>query len=897
MSRAEAEGATGSVVSTGACATAHADATRWQMLFEQSPQSMQVFAPDGSTRRVNAAWRRLFRSDASLAAQFNVLTDPQLEAAGVADHVRAAFQGDVVQVPPIPFLIHPTTGTEVRWIGAVFFPVFDGNGELTEVVCVHEDITERRQAELTVRESQQLLDSVTRSVSEAIYRATPAGRLSYVNDSYLRLFGYESLEQLNAIPRERLYARPADRAQLLQWLAQSDGFRNQEIEFRRRDGTTFWASISSRAHRDPESRAILWFDGVISDVTDRRRAEQAVRDLNATLEARVLARTSELEHANARLTAEVAERERREAMLRAVWEMSEAVHTAEDLEQLFARIHGIICTLMRAPNFYLALYDAATSMISFPYYSDERSPIPGNRCCANGLTEYVLRTRRPLLASRGQVQALMGRGEVAPQGDLAAVWLGVPLLVGGLPIGVMVVQDYVDEHAFREDDQQLLNFVAAQTALAIDRKRTAWIRARRERIQVATWQISEAVHSARDLDQLYARIHEIVGTLMPAGNFYLLLRDAETGLDHTVYWRDEMDPAPPPQRLRRGMTAYVLRTGRPLRATRAQMLRPAPAGCVEVEGDTWYLEAGTASAVWLGIPLRLDQEVFGVMAVQDYRDERAYGDDEQQILTFVAEQIALAIQRKRAEAELIHALERERQLGQLRKDFVSMVSHEFRTPLGIISSSAGLLEKHHDRLDPEERIEQLGSIRANVRRMSRLMEEVLLFGRVEEGRLGCEPRPVQPRLLLGVIADELKSATDQRCPIQLHLEALPETLAIDERLLRPVVANLVVNAVKYSEPGKPVELSAEVRQGVLLLVVRDQGCGIPAADLPKLFEPFRRGSNVSHVPGTGLGLAIVRRCVRLHGGTLDLTSEVGTGTCVQIRIPLTEAGSPASTPL
>ncbi len=876
-------------------AQAHADATRWQMLFEQSPQSMQVFAPDGSTRRVNAAWKRLFRLDPKEVARFNVLQDPQLEAAGVAGMVRAAFEGEVVHVPPIPFLIHPATGTEVRWIGAVFFPVFDGNGGLTEVVCVHEDSTERRQAERTLRESQELLDSITRSVSEAIYRATPAGRLSYVNESYLHMFGYESLEQLNAIPRDQLYARPSDRARLLQGLSQSDGFRNQEIEFRRRDGSTFWGMISMHAHRDPESRAIAWFDGVITDITDRRRAEQAVRDLNATLEARVSARTMELEEANTRLKSEVAERERREAMLRAVWEMSEAVHMAEDLEQLFARIHAVICSLMRAPNFYLSLYDPATSIISFPYYADERSPSPGSRCCANGLTEYVLRTGRPLLAARAQVQALMTRGDVSPVGDLAAVWLGVPLLVGGLPIGVMVVQDYVDEHAFDEADQQLLNFVAGQTALAIDRKRTAWLRARRERIQGATWQISEAVHSARDLDQLYGRIHEIVGTLMPADNFYLLLRDAETGLDHTVYWRDEMDAAPPPQRLRRGMTAYVLRTGRPLRATRSQMMRPLPAGCVEAEGDDWYLEAGTVSAVWLGIPLRLDQEVFGVMAVQDYRDEAAYGDDEQQILTFVAEQIALAIQRKRAEGELIHALEHERQLGQMRKDFVSMVSHEFRTPLGIIASSAGLLEKYHDRLDPAERVEQLASIRGNVRRMSRLMEEVLLFGRVEEGRLVCEPRALDASALFGVIVDELKSATDHRCPIQLRLESVPGgTVAVDERLVRPVLTNLLANAVKYSPEGRPVELAVEVQQGTLHLSVRDQGCGIPPADLPKLFDPFRRGSNVSHVPGTGLGLAIVRRCVRLHGGSIDLSSELGVGTVVQVRIPMRLAAEPAA---
>lgn len=706
--------------------SASADANRWEMLFEQSPHSLQVFRPDGRSHRVNAAWRRLFGLTAEQALAFNILEDRQLARSGVADRLRAAFGGEIVQVPPIPYEVEVTGGREVRWIGALLFPVLDGDGRLLEVVCQHEDLTERRRQETTLRESRELLESITRNVSEAIYRSTPDGRLSFVNEAYLRLFGYASLADLNAIPRETLYATPEDRVRLLGLLQTQGGFRNEEVEFRRRDGTTFWGLIASSGHRDPRAGGIAWFDGVITDVTDRRRAEQAVRDLNASLEQRVAERTQELAFANEQLQSEIGERQRRETTLRAVW------------------------------------------------------------------------------------------------------------------------------------------------------------------------LISEAVHSARDLDQLYARVHEIVGGLMPSRNFYLLLRDRETGLDHTVYWADEVDPPPPPQRLRRGMNAYVLRTGRPLRATRDDMLRPLPLDLVEAQGEEWYLEAGMPSAVWLGVPLRLDGEVIGVMAVQDYEDETAYGNDAQQILTFVAEQTALAIQRKRAEGELIHALEREREVSQVRKDFVAMVSHEFRTPLGIIASSAGLLEKYFDRLGVEERREHLASIRGNTRRMSQLMEEVLLYGRVEEGRLACEPRPLRLEALCRVIVDELRSATHHRCPIRLQTGSLPEPLAADERLLRPILSNLLGNAVKYSPPGSPVDLEVEVADAQVRMVVRDHGCGIPAADLPLLFEPFRRGTNVGQVPGTGLGLAIVRRCVRLHQGTLDLASEAGVGTTVTVRLPLLPPVEPPS---
>lgn len=707
--------------SAGGSTGGSADAHRWTMLFEQSPQSLQIFSPEGRSLKVNAAWRRLFGLTAEQAAHFNILQDSQLAAAGLSDHLEAAFAGDVVQMPPVPYVVQRAARAEVRWISAVFFPVVDDQGTLREVVCLHDDQTERRQAENTIRESQQLLDSITRNVSEGIYRATPDGRLSFVNDAYLQLFGYPSLDVLNSFPREHLYARPADRARLLDLLHRHGGFRQEEIEFRRADGSTFWGLISSRAHRDPDSSRIAWMDGVISDISERRIANQAIRDLNTHLEERVLERTRELADANRSLHREIAERQRREATLQAVW------------------------------------------------------------------------------------------------------------------------------------------------------------------------LISEAVHQSPDLDHFYARIHEIIAGLMPARNFYLLLRDRETGLDHAVYWRDDMDPPPPPRRLRRGMTAYVLRTGRLLRATREEMLRPAPPGLDEATGDTWYCEMGTPSAVWLGVPLRLDREVIGAMVVQDYHDPDAYGPDAQQILTFVAEQVALAIQRKRAEAELIHSLETERQLGQLRQNFVSMVSHEFRTPLGIIASSAGLLDRHLDRLEPQERREHLASIRDNTRRMAHLMEEVLFFGRIEEGRLACSPQPLDLPALCHRIADETLSATDHRCPILVHAPPHPTPVLLDERLLRPILNNLLTNASKYSPPGNPVELTAEITPDFVQCTVRDRGFGIPSEDLPNLFEPFRRGSNVQHLPGTGLGLAIVRRCVRLHSGQIDLVSQPDTGTTVTVRFPL---GSP-----
>jgi PAS domain S-box-containing protein len=243
--------------------------------------------------------------------------------------------------------------------------------------------------------------------------------------------------------------------------------------------------------------------------------------------------------------------------------------------------------------------------------------------------------------------------------------------------------------------------------------------------------------------------------------------------------------------------------------------------------------------------------------------------------------------RKRAEIELRNALERERELSQLKSSFVSMVSHEFRTPLGIIQSSADILADYLDQLDPLERRDHLKSIRRNIRRMAGLMEEVLVLGRLDAGRMPFQPVQLDLAALCARIVDEILSATDQRCPVRLGRlgeTPLPPLALADEQLLRHILANLLANAVKYSEPDSPVTLAVDPDGTDAVFTVSDRGIGIPESDVDGLFSAFQRGSNVGQRPGTGLGLVIVKRCVDLHGGTISLTSRPGQGTTVTVRL-------------
>ena len=241
-----------------------------------------------------------------------------------------------------------------------------------------------------------------------------------------------------------------------------------------------------------------------------------------------------------------------------------------------------------------------------------------------------------------------------------------------------------------------------------------------------------------------------------------------------------------------------------------------------------------------------------------------------------------------ANERLETALAREQEVSELKSSFISTVSHEFRTPLGVILSSNGILKNYLDRLSPEKRAEHFEAIGKSVARMTEMVEDVLLFSRAEANRLDFTPRAVDPSAFLRLIVDEVRSATEQKCVIDLKAPGLPGKIMADEKLLRPILRNLLENAVKYSPQGSVVRLSGETKDASLAFEIADQGIGIPQADLARLGQAFIRARNAQDFKGTGLGLAIVQRCVARHGGTLHIDSQEGHGTTVRVELPFTQ---------
>lgn len=243
----------------------------------------------------------------------------------------------------------------------------------------------------------------------------------------------------------------------------------------------------------------------------------------------------------------------------------------------------------------------------------------------------------------------------------------------------------------------------------------------------------------------------------------------------------------------------------------------------------------------------------------------------------------------RAEQDIRRALDKERELNVLKSRFVSMTSHEFRTPLTGIVSSTELLRHYHDRLSAEEKSELFDQIEHSVERMTRMLDNILLIGRAESKGLQYKPVKANLRAFLHEVTAEARAAKypGQALPsVCLECDNLDQEFLFDPALLRHVLGNLLSNAIKYSPAGGEVRLQASWSEGQARFVVSDQGIGIPEAEQDLLFESFHRASNVGGIAGTGLGLAIVKQAAELHGGSIGLYSRPGEGSRFTVQLPL-----------
>ncbi len=399
----------------------------------------------------------------------------------------------------------------------------------------------------------------------------------------------------------------------------------------------------------------------------RQGVDEAARDAMggaARLLAQRLPGALELERLS-RAMEQLAEAER---LQRALYMIADLASGERDMDEVLATIHGIVAGLMYAENFYIALYDAEHQLVRLPYFRDTVDPDPpaGQASSVSewegSLTLHALRTGKTMMGPSNELLRENGLkpGGFGPQSE---AWLGVPMMRGTEVIGVLVVQSYDSTRCYGEKERALLNFVAQHVATALDRLRTheelerrvhqrteelnaanlalraqVCERERAERLQAALFRIAELGSTSGSLEAFYASLHEAIGELVHARNFYIALLSEDGERLDFPYSVDERDRVRESRTVGRGLTEYVLRTGQALLASRAVI------EALERQGE--LRSHGTMSVTWLGVPLIYDNRTVGVMAAQSYDDTHTYGQRDQDILTFVSYHIANALQRK-----------------------------------------------------------------------------------------------------------------------------------------------------------------------------------------------------------------------------------------------------------
>jgi PAS domain S-box-containing protein len=240
---------------------------------------------------------------------------------------------------------------------------------------------------------------------------------------------------------------------------------------------------------------------------------------------------------------------------------------------------------------------------------------------------------------------------------------------------------------------------------------------------------------------------------------------------------------------------------------------------------------------------------------------------------------------KQMEIGLRRALQKERELNELKTRFTSMVSHEFRTPLAIIQSASDLLWHYGHRLSDEKKVLQFEEIQQQVRHLTGLLEDILTISRAESVGLQINPKLLNLKDFCSEIVNEIQM-TAKKHTIEFRVSGEGRLAMIDPNLMRQAIANILTNAVKYSPQGGRIYFDLIDLNQHTAIRIQDEGIGIPAEDQTHLFEVFHRAENVGNISGSGLGLAIVKRAIDAHQGKISIESEVGKGTTFILNLPV-----------
>ncbi len=532
--------------------------------------------------------------------------------------------------------------------------------------------------------------------------------------------------------------------------------------------------------------------------------------------------------------------ERRVKELDSLQAVGQALSASLNLDAILAAIHSQVAALMDAGNFYVALYDPETDEVSFPLaFEDGKRVSWRSRRAGNGLTEHILRTRHPMLIPK-DIGAALEEIEIEQIGQVAASWLGVPILAEQEPIGVIAVQSYTTPGAYDTSHQDILVTIASQAAVAIQNAR----------LYAHT---DEALaRRVQELDSILRTTHEGV-LLLNAGWQVLAANRALAdflGIAQAEMLEQRLDA--PQSGEEPSLVTLIGYTPQDLESACREVMRenapqkhvmivPGPRRRHVERTLTPVLDEG-ATAGWLLV----------------FRD--------------ITEEIELA---------------------QFREETIHTLIHDLRSPLTVLKGSLDMIEDavKTGRLDEIRFLEGLAQRGSD--RMLRMVNELLDISKFESGELPIHPEAIDPESLLREVATRLMPLAKE-VAISINLLIAPglPSLYVDPEFIDRVLHNLVDNAIKFTPDNGRVRLWVKrdpENPKALLIGVTDSGPGIPSGELQRVFEKFQQTSVSGRRVGTGLSLPFCKLAVEAHGGQIWVESEVGKGSTFIVRLPVAEA--------
>ncbi len=496
--------------------------------------------------------------------------------------------------------------------------------------------------------------------------------------------------------------------------------------------------------------------------------------------------------------------------------------------------------------------------------------------------ETVAEGVAPLGAAAGALEvaraaALAGRTTTRADGtsDIAT-----PIVIGGELAGALALQ--ADEaHDWSTDEVRLLEAVARELRVAMEAARLFEARQRENERLVALQRASAVLATRSTAREVIDEILHTAADLLGDGSAALYRWD-EGGA--SLRLAQQVDPAGHP-------VSAVLPTGDGMSGDLLRKLEPV----IVNDYPSWpgASENGLATGLRavLGVPLLRGGRLVGALVVRSYQEETRFGADEARLLTLFGDQASAALANVEAFERQRAAVEELERVNRAKSEFVSIVSHEFRTPLTGIQGFSEMLRD--ERLTPEEVRDYATDINKDAQRLGRMINEMLDLSRMESGRMELRRETVDLDAIVAEVVDRVRpNAPEHR--IALALEGGLPPLVGDRDRITQVVANLLSNAVKYSPTGGAIVIETRREAGAVHLLVRDSGIGIAPEALETIWERYQRVDSdaTRGIQGSGLGLPIVRQIVALHGGRTWAESELGRGSVFHVTLPLAAGGRP-----